>query len=203
MSFIYPYRRVTTSKKEISDLFIALVVIALVMVIVTRGFGLGFLVGFVVSFFTVGVAFIVHELSHKVIAQKFGYSAEFRKSTPMLFMSLIFSFFGIVFVAPGAVVINGLGMTDSENGKISLAGPLSNLILGFLAIIISFFVSNLVAKNILIFAAFINCMIGVFNMIPLWILDGRKVFKWNKNIYVWVLGLFLFLYIIVKFQLIL
>lgn len=147
MNFIYKW--VTTSKKEISDIFVAWVVIALVMVVATRGFGLGFLLGFVASFFTVGVAFVVHELSHKVLAQKFGYSAEFRKSTPMLFMSLVFSFFGIIFVAPGAVVINGLGMTDSENGKISLAGPLSNLVLGYLAIIISFLISNLLIKNIL------------------------------------------------------
>ena len=199
----FTYKWITTSKKEINDLFASWVVIALVMVIATRGFGLGFLLGFIASFFTVGVAFIVHELSHKVLAQKFGYNAEFRKSTPMLFMSLVFSFFGVVFVAPGAVVINGFGMTDSENGKISLAGPLSNLVLGFLAIIISFFISNLLIKNILIFVAFINCMIGVFNMIPFWVLDGRKVLKWSKNIYIGVLSCFLFLYILIKFQLIL
>lgn len=201
MNFIYKW--VTTSKKEISDIFVAWIVITLVMVVATRGFGLGFLLGFVASFFTVGVAFVVHELSHKVLAQKFGYSAEFRKSTPMLFMSLVFSFFGIIFVAPGAVVINGLGMTDSENGKISLAGPLSNLVLGYLAIIISFLISNLLIKNILVFVAFINCMIGVFNMIPFWVLDGRKVLKWSRNIYIGVICLFLFLYIIIKFQLIL
>ncbi|MEK6882343.1 MAG: hypothetical protein AABY22_22175, partial [Nanoarchaeota archaeon] len=124
----------STSKKEIKDILIAWVVISLVIVIVTRGFGMGLLLGFIMGFLTVGIAFITHELSHKIVAQKMGYSAEFEKFTPMLVISLVLAFIGFMFVAPGAVVIRGLGMTSEENGKISLAGPLSNLIIGFVGV---------------------------------------------------------------------
>lgn len=195
------YEGITTSKNEIRDILIAWLVIAFVMTIVTTGFGNGFILGFIIALFTVGVAFVVHELSHKVVAQRMGYSAEFKKFTPMLVVSVIFSFLGLVFVAPGAVVVNGLGITGPENGKISLAGPLSNLIMGFVAVISSFLVPISSIKGILIFFAFVNCMIGLFNMIPFWLMDGKKIFSWDKKIYTGVIVLFFVLYLIIKINL--
>lgn len=184
---------ITTSKRELSDLFVAWVVIAIVMTISTRGFGLGIFLGLVIAFCTVGVAFIIHELCHKVMAQRLGHEAEFEKFNLTLVLSLIFSFFGFTFIAPGAVVIRGLGITDSENGKISLAGPLSNLILGIVAIVIALFSTGF-PKTLFVLTAYINCIIGLFNMIPFWILDGRKVFKWNPRLYTGVLLMFFLLY---------
>ena len=194
------YKGITTSKEEVKDILIAWIAIAFVIAISFTGLNDGFFVGLVISLFTVGIAFVVHELSHKVVAQRMGYSAEFKKSTPMLVVSLILSFLGTVFVAPGAVVIEGLGITNSENGKISLAGPLSNLIMGFIAIIASFFVPAGGFSGILVLFAFVNCIIGLFNMIPFWVLDGKKVFSWDKKVYVGVLIMFFVLYGIIKFS---
>jgi len=85
----------------------------------------------VISLSTVGVSFIVHEMSHKLVAQRFGSWAEFRMSLPMLFLMLFIVLeFGILFAAPGAVMIYGGKVGRRENGRISLAGPLSNLLLG-------------------------------------------------------------------------
>ena len=38
------------------------------------------------------------------------------------------------------------------------------------------------------FGYLINAWLGVFNMLPLWVLDGRKVLAWNKIVYGIILG---------------
>ena len=195
------YGNITTSKRELRDLFKAWLVIALVFTIGTRGFSLGFLFGFIVSLLTVGIAFLLHEASHKIAAQKYGFEAEFRKFTPMLILSVILSFLGIIFIAPGAVMIKALGISPSENGKISLAGPVSNLVLGYILIISSFIVSIPVLKDVLLFGALVNCLIGLFNMIPFWLLDGKKIFSWDKKVYTVTIILFLVLYVMIKIPL--
>jgi len=120
----------------------------------------------VISLFTVGTSFIIHEMSHKIVAQRFGSWAEFRMSPVMLFLMLILVYqLGILFAAPGAVVIYGGNVGRRENGRISLAGPLSNLILGMAFLII-------------------NITLALFNMIPFGIFDGRKVWDWNKLVYI-------------------
>ena len=90
------------------------------------------LLTFVVALITVGLSFVLHELAHKFAAIKFGYWAEFRKSTQMLVIAVAVAVItGIVFAAPGATLINTAGrqMTKRENGIISISGPMVNIIL--------------------------------------------------------------------------
>lgn len=139
----------------------------------------------VISLFTVGVSFIVHEMSHKIVAQRYGSWAEFRMSPFMLFLMLFLVYeYGILFAAPGAVMIYGGNVGRRENGRISLAGPLSNLFLG-----LAFFLL-LSEQGILYeigkYGVIINIAIALFNMIPFGIFDGRKVWEWNKPIYILV-----------------
>lgn len=196
------YKNVTTSKREIKDLFQALLAIALVFTIATGGFSFGFVIGFAVALFSVGIAFLFHELAHKIVAQKYGYEAQFVKSTMMLMISVVLSFLGMILIAPGAVMIRTIsGITTTENGRISLAGPVANLMLGFAAIITAYFTTSYL-QAFLIFSAFINCLIGLFNMIPVWLLDGKKIFVWDKTIYTGTLVLFFILYIMIKIPLI-
>jgi Zn-dependent protease len=137
----------------------------------------------VISLCTVGVSFIVHEMSHKLVAQRFGSWAEFRMSVPMLFVMLYLVLdFGILFAAPGAVMIYGGNVGRKENGRISLAGPLSNLLLG-----LAFF--TLLSEQGILFeigryGVIINITLALFNMIPFGIFDGRKVWDWNKPVYI-------------------
>jgi len=155
----------------------------------------------VISLSTVGVSFIVHEMSHKLVAQRFGSWAEFRMSVPMLFvMFYLVLQFGILVAAPGAVMIYGGNVGRKENGRISLAGPLSNLLLG-----LAFFML-LSEQGILYeigrYGVIVNITLALFNMIPFGIFDGRKVWDWNKPVYiVMVIAILLLLLVYVTPQL--
>jgi Zn-dependent protease len=156
----------------------------------------------VISLSTVGISFIVHEMSHKVIAQRYGSWAEFRMSPIMLALMLILVYeFGILFAAPGAVMIYGGSVGRRESGRISLAGPLSNLLLALV------FFPLLSETGILYeigrYGVIINITLALFNMIPFSVFDGRKVWAWNKLIYLgFVITTILLLMAFVSIQLI-
>ena len=77
-----------------------------------------FIIYFLISLLTVGLGFIFHELAHKFMAQKYGCYAEYRANDQMLIIGIITAlFFGILFIAPGAVVIKGI-VTKKRNGII-------------------------------------------------------------------------------------
>ncbi|MAE42399.1 hypothetical protein CMO93_01395 [Candidatus Woesearchaeota archaeon] len=105
------------------------------------------------------------------------------------------SFFGFVFAAPGAVMISGR-VDKTRNGKISAAGPVVNLILAFLFLSISMMYSAGLLKIIAFYGFFINSWLALFNMFPVWNLDGAKILRWDKKVYgiiVAIALLFLFL----------
>ncbi len=192
------------SKKEIKDLFIAWFMISLAFAILFSG-GLRlflsaslFFISFIISALTVGIAFVSHELMHKALAQKFGLFAEFRAFYKMLWLALLFSLFGFIIAAPGAVMIKGL-VSKEKNGKISLAGPLTNIILAFLFFIFLFLFNF--SGLFLLFLSYgltINSLLALFNLIPLLPFDGYKVYIWNKTAYI-VAVLFAGLLFIVRF----
>ncbi|HTD80605.1 MAG TPA: site-2 protease family protein [Thermoplasmata archaeon] len=132
--------------------------------------------------------FLLHELMHKAVAQRYGAWAEFRSSRTGLIMAIFTAFLGIVFAAPGAVYIAG-PLTRQQNGRVSLAGPLTNLAvaLAFTGLGAAFrFLTGDVAYyvgGILFFTGYINAFLGVFNMLPIPPLDGSKVLAWNVGIW--------------------
>ena len=65
--------------------------------------------------------------------------------------------------------------TRETVGKTSLAGPVTNIILSILCIMIA-----AVGPSLFLIVAFINAFLAVFNLIPFGIMDGLKVFRWNK-----------------------
>ncbi len=132
--------------------------------------------------FTVGIAFLLHEMAHKIVAQKYGYWAEFRMSPTMLMFAILLAYFvGIVFAAPGAVMIVGQYITRSQNGKIAIAGPMTSILLVFLFLPL-LWLGGFIAK-IGIYGVIINILIALFNLLPFGPLDGRKVIKWSKSAY--------------------
>ena len=50
-------------------------------------------------------------------------------------------------------------------------------------------------------AANLNFMLGTFNMIPIGILDGQNIWKWNKKVYI-ALGGSLLVLLIISYMLI-
>ena len=149
-----------------------------------------------ISLVTVGIGFVAHEMAHKFTAIKFGYWAEFRKDNMMLLVAVaLAALVGVVFAAPGATVIyannrEGGGLSKEQNGKISAAGPVTNLLLciPFAGLLVYGGIPSPVfgslASLIGMMGLQVNAMIAAFNMLPVSILDGRKVLAWNTGIFI-------------------
>lgn len=151
---------------------------------------------FVIYFFTVGLGFLLHELGHKFVAQKYGFISEFRADFSMLFIMFGVALFSpFILLAPGAVMILGRP-TIKQNGIISIAGPIVNLILAAIFIVLSLvFQPQGVFGLVTNLGIWINAFLGVFNMLPFWILDGKKVLAWSKPAYFTVMGLLILILI--------
>jgi len=187
------------TRREEADLFVAWMAIALSFTIINiTPYGivgpiaaitpLNVLVYFGIALLTVGIGFILHEMAHKFVAIRYGYWAEFVKDNTMLLVAVVMAaLVGFVFAAPGATVIysrDGTSLSRAQNGIISAAGPVINLVLcGLFASL--FFVAGgagLLGK-IGLAGVQINAMIAAFNLIPISILDGTKVWAWNKPVF--------------------
>ena len=188
---------ITISNREAKEILISVIAISVALAINVIGVGavLGDMQGFVMftAFFLValGSGFILHEMAHKFTAIHFGHLAEFRMWTKGLIFMFILAILPttIVFIAPGAVYIGG-GMrriTVKENGIISLAGPAMNIILAFVALGILAILGPIMVGDsgmeLWSSVALINIFLALFNMIPIFPLDGSKVFRWSKAIY--------------------
>jgi len=141
---------------------------------------------FAMAAVTVGVSFLAHEVGHKILAQRYGCWAEFRAFNSMLIVAIAMSFFGFIFAAPGAVFIRG-HLTKEKYGKISLVGPLTNVIFAIIFLIAKILTTGIV-KEVSGYGLLINAWLAVFNMIPFLSFDGAKIFKWNKPVYFVVLA---------------
>lgn len=184
------------SKTETKDLSIAIIVITLLFAYLYSNGTFGMMIYLIpISLATIGLSFILHELGHKYVAQKYGFFAEFRKWNTGLLIAIITGLFGFIFLAPGAVYIGSYTgiITDEENGKISIAGPIVNIILAviFLLIEISlkpfFLLSSPLSTYLMITAMIgfhINSFLALFNLLPIPMLDGSKVMKWNLPLWI-------------------
>jgi len=164
-----------TSKTELFHLAIGIFIFFLVS-------GLRFILAWpsirLIALVAIGVilSFVPHELAHKFMAQHYHLWSEFRLDPFMAILSLFTAipWIPIKLIAPGAVQIFGYSITIEQIGKISLSGPLINLIQAVLFKGLSTYMPEL------IFFAVLNSDLAVFNLIPLSVLDGKKVFSWNK-----------------------
>ena len=165
------------TKTETRDLIKAWIVITIVCVIAFKSSNI--IADFIKFAITVGLAFLLHELGHKFVAQHFHYKAEFRANNSMLFLAIILSFTGIVFAAPGAVMIQSQHLTRGRFGKIAAAGPLVNIILAIIFLPFAFIFRH----DLLIMGAQINAFIALFNMLPFGMFDGKKIIAWSKPLF--------------------
>lgn len=167
--------------RERRDLLIAWLAISIAFTLIYIRGGVdvaGLIFFFVMSLLTVGVAFVLHELAHKFAAMRYGYWAEFQKDNQMLLVAVVMAaLVGVVFAAPGATYIYG-NATRAENGRISAAGPITNLLLCIPFAALMLFGGGLIGIVGLV-GLRVNAMIATFNMLPISVLDGRKVLAWN------------------------
>jgi Zn-dependent protease len=126
------------------------------------------------------VSFFIHEMAHKITAQRRGLWSEFRLTLWGSVVTLVFAFLPIKFISPGAVMIAGAA-DRKEIGEISIAGPITNIVLSIL------FFGTAFASGpylpIFLFGGFFNGYIATFNLVPIGILDGQKIFSWSKIVW--------------------
>lgn len=154
--------------------------------------------GLFVSFLGILTAFFVHEISHKFIAQKYGLWAEYRMFPRGLRLALIFGIFTpIVIAAPGAVMFRG-ETRNFETGRIAVAGPLANIIIAGITLILYrfvFFEFGIIGA-IIGFISFVNVLLATFNLLPFGPLDGLKVLRWNGIVWSILLAVSIIIFII-------
>lgn len=157
------------------------------------GQGLGWSIFMLAGFYT--TAFLFHEFGHRQTAKHFGLQTKFRLLTNGMILTIVsliitLTMYGsglppIPMIAlPGAVVVLGLDKIDRVTGWTKAAGPIVNLVYGTILIIISLFVTSYPLNLFIGYAGFINFSLGIFNCIPIGILDGQNILKWNKGIYI-------------------
>lgn len=178
------------SRVEIRQLLISVGVLTLAFAIALSGgvyylrdFSL-FAVILAAAFLAVSSAFLLHELSHKRLAQRFGCFAEYRMAPQGLLLAIFTSLFGFLFALPGAVVISGF-LTPKQNGMVSLAGPAMNMIIGAICLPFIFLIDLPdILHFIILIVGFINLLLAVFNLLPFPPLDGSKILYWDLRVYI-------------------
>jgi Zn-dependent protease len=184
------------SSGEILSIIVAWIVLSVAITyrnLVGSITGTGSLDVVIAGFIATATGFVLHELGHKFFAIRRGYFAHFRLWIWGLVLTLsivTLSGGGILFGAPGAVYIapsaagfygydSGRGPADPEedNMVISAAGPGINLAfaLGFLGML--FLVPHGFLSTVASYGLFLNVGLGSFNMLPVSLLDGAKIFR--------------------------
>ncbi len=184
---------------ELIDIVVAVLALSIGFALALSGgfTGLGsFIYIFPVALIAIILSFPLHEYMHKVVAQKFGAIAAFRRSDTGIIITLATGFMGFLFGMPGATMIYTNNFTNRENGIVSVAGPLTNFAIFAILRVSTLLLGialpsvdqlSLTLPYVVSFVLFINLWLAFFNMLPIYPLDGSKVLRWNKPVYTGVM----------------
>lgn len=145
----------------------------------------------IAAFVAVTTGFVLHELAHKIVAQRYGHWAEFRAGIAGLLLALGMAPFGLLVALPGATWIQG-NVTRKESGVISLYGPLVNFVIALIAVGFRLAINPVNPDEPLPYTlglvAQVNAFLAAFNLLPIPFfgaaLDGVKVWRWNRAVWV-------------------
>ena len=141
--------------------------------------------------FVVFVCSPIHELSHAYVAYKLGDTTAkndgrltfnpIKHIDPIGMIMILL--FGFGYAKPVPVDINRLKNPKRDMALVSIAGPLSNIVLAFVLNFIAYAIRSLnstsmIAEILYIFffyGAYINIVLAAFNILPVPPLDGSKI----------------------------
>ncbi len=181
--------RIRWSQKEVKHLSVAAALVIGIgfSMALFNNFGWSWLVMSMFAFILTA-SFLVHEVAHKVMAQKAGMWAEFRLTTWGAVLTFIAVFLPFKMIAPGAMMIGGNPPSAKDMMKISIAGVITNIIFAVTFLGSAFWLAFAFPFNawsgMLAFSAYINAFIAIFNLIPFGVLDGYKIFMLNKKLWI-------------------
>jgi Zn-dependent protease len=181
------------SKTEVQHLLLATAAFTAALALMFSGGIVGalslgpvpFILFCILSLISLAPAFLLHEIAHKVVARQYGCWAEFRADPAGLrFGILLAAILGIVFMAPGAVMVAG-NTTRTQFGRIALAGPVTNIVLWSLGYLALYLIGGHVGLFDTVIETWMwgNAILAAFNMLPFGPLDGRKIKTWSEPIY--------------------
>ncbi len=153
---------------------------------------------------TIGIflmSFMAHEMAHKFVAQHYGQWSEFRMTQQGYLLSAMAILWSFPIFGTG-VVATSRAKSLEEDGKVNLAGPLTNFIIaagiaiGMLLLVAAVGVpvvdlSTILVLSILGYGLMLNAMLGAFNMIPIQPFDGATVMRWNKTVWAALMAAFI------------
>jgi len=125
-----------------------------------------------------GPALLLHELGHKFVALAFGLQATFQAAYQFLFLGLLLKVLGVglVFFVPAYVEVVG-ATTPAISSLVSFAGPGVNLLLaGFAWGLLRFGRTSHKERMIWTIVLRLNLILFGFNMLPIPLFDGFKVY---------------------------
>lgn len=182
-----------TSKDEVRDLIISFIVLSICFSIATAGFNVkAFISNLPIVMIGVAIGSLLHELGHRYVAMKYGCQVEFKLWPLGLVIAFATSFFGVVFASPGTTKISEDNLSDEIYGKISVAGPMANIVLALLFIIIAALIYPLKVHSDIFHLIYlislvgfsVNCFLATFNLFPIYSLDGTRVMKWSVGVWI-------------------
>jgi Zn-dependent protease len=104
---------------------------------------------------------LAHELSHAIVAQRFGLKVE-----------------GItLFIFGGATTIEADSRTPREEALIAIAGPATSLAIGIALVAANVVIAHQQIGALVGWLGFINILLGLFNLIPGFPMDGGRILR--------------------------
>lgn len=181
--------------RETRDLGIALLLILAIPVIPNLRLFMRNPILALIVLLVFGSAFLLHEISHKIAAQRMGYWAEFRLNQTGLFLTILSLFSPFKIIAPGAVMLGGV-MNWDDYGKIAFSGPLVNIAQAVFYLLLGLSPNSLL-RGVSSFGMLVNSSLALFNLIPFGVFDGRKIMNWNKSMWAagFITALLIYIYV--------